>query len=142
MKPRTALSCVGRSASSRSAAGWYFGAAHASRPSRPRVTAGTLVFPDLATKLQMPRRVEITHRGRPGDRQARRIWGLADRGGYPVQPAKLRAMLTGLTELRLVEPRTADPAVRPPRVEDPNGKTARTPTCCACSTPAASRSSS
>ena len=37
-------------------------------------------------------------------------WGLEDRGGYPVQVTKLRGMLTALTELRLVEPRTTDPA--------------------------------
>jgi hypothetical protein len=30
---------------------------------------------------------------------------------YPVQAAKLRGMLTALTELRLVEPRTSDPAL-------------------------------
>ena len=37
-------------------------------------------------------------------------WGLVDRGGYPVQESKLHAMLTALTELRLAQPRTSDPA--------------------------------
>jgi hypothetical protein len=51
-------------------------------------------------------------------------WGLADRGGYVVQPSKLRGMLTGLTELRLVEQRTTDPEqFGRLGLEDPNGKT-------------------
>ena len=37
-------------------------------------------------------------------------WVLPDRGNYPVRPEKLREMLVGLTELRLVEARTADRA--------------------------------
>ena len=69
------------------------------------------MFPGLAPKLQDAARIEITHQGKTlviakhGD-----TWGLADRGGYPVQQDKLRGMLTALTELRLVEPRTTDPA--------------------------------
>jgi hypothetical protein len=74
------------------------------------VLPGTLVFPGLAAKLQQAARIEATHQGktmmitRDGDK-----WGLADRGGYPVQEDKLREMLTGLTELRITEARTADP---------------------------------
>ncbi len=50
---------------------------------------------------------------------------LSDRAGYIVQPTKLRSMLTALTELRLVEPRTKDPAeFSRLGLEDPNGKTA------------------
>ncbi len=37
------------------------------------------------------------------------VWGVDSRGGYPVQETKLRGLLTGLTELRLAEPRTSDP---------------------------------
>ena len=41
---------------------------------------------------------------------------------YPVQEAKLRGLLTGLTELRLAEPRTTDPAqFGRLGVDDPNG---------------------
>ncbi|CAH2604623.1 conserved protein of unknown function [Rhodovastum atsumiense] len=74
--------------------------------------AGTLVFPGLAGRLQQAARVELTTKGQPlvitkqGD-----VWGLADRGNYPVQAGKLRELLTGLTELHLTEPRTADPAM-------------------------------
>ena len=43
-------------------------------------------------------------------------WGLPDKGGYPIQEDKLRALMTGLTELRITEPRTSDPdAVPAPR---------------------------
>jgi hypothetical protein len=92
------------------AAGWYL--SHASRtPERAEITAGSLVFPGLASSLQNAARIEITNKGkilslvRQGE-----TWGIADRGGYPVQREKLREMLTGLTELSFVERRTADPA--------------------------------
>jgi hypothetical protein len=82
-------------------------------PARPAATeAGTLVFPGLAPKLQEAARIDITSKGqtlaitREGD-----SWGLADRGNYPVQQDKLRELLTGLTELRLTEPRTAEPSL-------------------------------
>lgn len=89
--------------------GWY--ASRTAAPPRTEVVAGALMFPDLAPGLQGAARIEVTNKGktlviaRQGD-----VWGVADRGGYPVLAAKLREMLTGLTELRLVEPRTSDPA--------------------------------
>ena len=90
--------------------GWYFG--NFSRaPEHTEIAADGLVFPALAPSLQNAARIEITSKGktlllvRQGD-----AWGVADRGGYPVQREKLREVLTGLTELRLIEPRTADPA--------------------------------
>lgn len=90
--------------------GWYFGPA--SVPGEQKsVYAGKLMFPDLAPKLQNIARIEVEHHGktltiaRQGDH-----WGLVDRSGYPVQEAKLRSMLTALTELRLVAPRTSEPA--------------------------------
>lgn len=89
--------------------GWY--ASQTASPPRSEVVAGALMFPNLAPALQAAARIEVTNKGKnlaiakQGD-----VWGVADRGGYPVQAAKLREMLTGLTELRLVEPRTADPA--------------------------------
>src|SRR6185437_14179154 len=105
------------------AGGWYFGTAMT--PSQQRsIDAGQLMFPDLAPKLQQAARIEVVHQGRStaiernGDR-----WGMAERGGYPVQETKLRGMLTALTELRLVEPRTADPAqFAALGVEDPDAK--------------------
>ena len=92
------------------AAGWYL--SNTSRaPDRAEISLGSLVFPGLAPSLQNAARIEITNKGkilslvRQGE-----TWGIAGRGGYPVQREKLREMLTGLTELSLVERRTADPA--------------------------------
>ncbi len=124
MRPRTlaALVVIGIVAI---AGGWYFGTAQ--QPSEQRAySEGRLLFPGLAQKLQDAARVEISHQGKTtaivkhGD-----IWGLEDRGGYAVQASKLRGMLTALTELRLVEQRTADPEqFSRLGLEDPNGKTA------------------
>ena len=87
------------------AGGWYFGAAQ--QPTEQQAyNGGRLMFPDLASMLLDAARIESVHHGktttlaRHGD-----MWGLLDRGGYPVQSSKLRGMLTGLTELRLVEQR-------------------------------------
>ena len=77
---------------------------------RQQMEIGRLAVPDLAARLQTADRVEIV-RGdktlsiqKSGDR-----WVLPERGGYRVQTDKLRGMLTGLTELRLLDPRTNDP---------------------------------
>jgi hypothetical protein len=92
------------------AGGWYFGPG-ANSGSRVVVPAGTLVFPGLAGKLQAATMVEISNKGKTlRIARGKEFWGLADRGGYKVQQDKLREMLTGLTELRIIEPRTADPA--------------------------------
>jgi hypothetical protein len=78
---------------------------------RQEVASGGLAFPGLATRLQGAARVEVTKPDgtltllRQGE-----AWVLPDKGGYPVRPEKLREMLVGLTELRLIEARTADPA--------------------------------
>jgi hypothetical protein len=87
--------------------GWYFGTAY--QPTvQTGVANGTLMFPGLAAHLAEAARIEITHQGatitlaRIGDK-LEAPWGLAQRGMYPVQT-------TALTELRLVEPRTSDPA--------------------------------
>jgi hypothetical protein len=104
--------------------GWYFGIREEPKEQQA-FNSGTLMFPDLAPRLQDAARIEIIHQGattvleKHGD-----AWGLAERGGYPVQTSKLRGMLTALTELRLVEPRTADPAkFSQLGLEDPNAKT-------------------
>ena len=85
------------------------------------------MFADLAPKLEQAARIEIVHAGKTmaivkhGD-----VWGLEERAGYVVQPTKLRGMLTALTELRLVEPRTTDPAeFKRLGLEDPSGTSAK-----------------
>lgn len=91
---------------------WLMGATGERGAASASLHAGSLAFPDLTPRLKDVARIELVHGGqtaviieRHGDR-----WGITDRSGYPVLPAKLREMLTSLTELRLVEPRTADPA--------------------------------
>lgn len=93
------------------AGGWYFGTAtvpveHATIP------PGTLMFPGLTPKLADAAKLEITHQGKQTVIEKRQDggWGVASMHDYPIQENKLRAMLTALTELRLVEPRTRDPA--------------------------------
>jgi hypothetical protein len=95
--------------------GWYFGTAR--EPAmQTSVAGGTLMFPGLTAHLADAARIEITHQGttialvRLGDKPES-SWGLQQRGNYPVQVTKLRGMLTALTELRLVEPRTTDPTL-------------------------------
>jgi hypothetical protein len=107
------------------AGGWYFGTAE--KPSQEQAfNAGRLMFPDLAPRLQEAARIEITHQDKTTALAKRGdAWGLVDRGGYAVQGSKLRGMLTALTELRLVEPRTTDPAqFSRLGLEDPNQKDA------------------
>jgi Domain of unknown function (DUF4340) len=107
------------------AGGWYFGID--TLPTEQRsADAGKLMFPDLAPRLQQATRIEIVHQGKTMVIEKRNVggqvrWGLADRGGYPVQETKLRSMLTALTELRLVDQRTSDPTqFSTLGVEDPN----------------------
>ena len=92
------------------AGGWFLGPGSMPKVSQ-NIGAGRLAFPDLAPKLAQAAKLMLEQKGKTlviekhGD-----IWGVADRGGYPVQATKLRGVLTGLTELRLVDRRTADPA--------------------------------
>ncbi|ODU59837.1 MAG: hypothetical protein ABS99_03310 [Acetobacteraceae bacterium SCN 69-10] len=124
MKPRTSV-ILAVIAAIVLFAGWRFGPA--TMPgSETSASAGTLVFPNLAPKLQTAAKVEITHQNKTLviARQTDGSWGLADHGGFRVQPDRLRELLTGLTELRITEPRTADPAEYARLgVEDPKGPT-------------------
>jgi hypothetical protein len=91
------------------AGGWYFGTA--TQPEQRALDTGKLMFPDLTAKLKDARRIEITSKGKITAIELKNnVWGVADRGGYPVEDTKLRGLLTALTELRLTEPRTTDPA--------------------------------
>ncbi len=93
------------------AGGWYFGIA--TQPAeQTTVAGGQLMFPDLAKNLQSATKVDISHQGTQTviEKRPDGGWGLAGMHDYPVQQAKLRGLLTGLTELRLTEQRTSDPA--------------------------------
>src|ERR1700760_4826934 len=105
------------------AGGWYFGAA-TTPTEQTVVSGGMLMFPDLAPRLRDATRVEITNQSKTTviEKRPDGAWGIAAMHDYPVQEAKLRGMLTGLTELRLAEPRTSDPAeFSRLGVDDPNG---------------------
>jgi hypothetical protein len=104
--------------------GWYFGP-HQIPGASEHVAAGTLMFPDLTAKLQNAAEIDITHQGKTVViRHNGNTWGLADRGGYPVETDKLHSTFAALTELRLAEPRTTDPAnYARLGVEDPSSKT-------------------
>jgi hypothetical protein len=105
--------------------GWYFGTAQ--EPQETVEDAGRLMFPDLAAHLADATRVELDHGASTLRivKDAKGHWGLAERGGYPVDIAKLRALMTGLTELLLTEQRTADPGeLGKLGLDDPTGKDA------------------
>jgi hypothetical protein len=124
MRPRTTLALV-VVACLALLGGWYFGL----RGSQPATVApsGQLAFPDLAGRLAQAARIEIQHAGHTTVLQRRgALWMDDAAGGYPVQPGKLHAVLAGLTELRLMEPRTDDPALMDRLGLDDTGKPAST----------------
>jgi hypothetical protein len=105
------------------AGGWYFGTGTTPRE-QTSIPGGTLMFPWLADKLNDVAKLEITRQGKQTviEKRPDGGWGVASMHLYPVQDTKLRTLLTGLTELRLTEPRTSDPAsFSRLGVDDPNG---------------------
>ncbi|MES2713085.1 MAG: DUF4340 domain-containing protein [Pseudomonadota bacterium] len=76
----------------------------------PPAGSAELAFPGLPQRLQGAARIEVTRNAdslvvqRVGE-----TWVLPERGNYPARPERIRELLTGLTELRLTEPRTANP---------------------------------
>jgi hypothetical protein len=82
------------------------------------------MFPGLAGQLKDAARMVVTHQGKATviEKRPDGAWGIASMHDYPVQETKLRGVLAGLTELRLTEPRTTDPAeFSRLGVDDPNG---------------------
>jgi hypothetical protein len=81
------------------------------RGAPPPAAAGALAFPGLTQRLAGATRIEVRKPDatlvvqREGER-----WVLPGKAGHPVRPERVRELLVGLTELRLIEPRTADPA--------------------------------
>jgi len=90
--------------------GWYFGP-HQSPTEQENLASVPLFFPGLAGRLEKAAQIDITSAGkkivieRKGD-----VWGLPDRGFFPVEPTKVHSVLAGLTLLRRLAPRTANPA--------------------------------
>ena len=76
----------------------------------PLPGGASLAFPGLAQRLQAAARIEAKrHDGTLEVARRGETWVLPAKGGYPVRQEKVRELLTGLTELRLTEPRTANP---------------------------------
>jgi hypothetical protein len=79
-------------------------------PTGPDPDTAALAFPGLAPRLAAAARLEVKrHDGTLVVARQGEAWVLPDKAGYPVRQEKMRELLVGLTELRLTEPRTADP---------------------------------
>jgi hypothetical protein len=91
-------------------------------PPAPSPASAALAFPDLAQRLQAAARIEARrHDGTLELARRGETWVLPAKGGYPVRQEKVRELLVGLTELRLTEPRTANPEMLDRLgVEDPS----------------------
>ncbi|WP_439594952.1 DUF4340 domain-containing protein [Falsiroseomonas sp.] len=80
------------------------------RASPPPASASDLAFPGLAPRLANAASIEVKrHDGTLLVRRAGESWVLPAKADYPVRPERVRELLVGLTELRLTEPRTANP---------------------------------
>jgi hypothetical protein len=77
----------------------------------PSPSASDLAFPGLAQRLAQAAAIEVKrHDGTLTVRRAAPdVWVLPAKADYPVRPERVRELLVGLTELRLTEPRTANP---------------------------------
>lgn len=103
--------------------------------SGPGPAAGRRVLPELAghagdaASLELwhgGRKVTIKRQSRSPAPEANRQWGIAEKQGFPADPARLRQTLLGLSELTLVEAKTARPDLYPRLdLEEPTGKDAR-----------------
>jgi hypothetical protein len=108
MRRRTILAIGGTGAAAVAAA--ILLAPAGERPGR--FTPGALAFPDLAPRLAQAARVElIRHTERTTLLRVGEGWGVEQLSNYPARLPKLREMLAALTELRLMEERTSDPAL-------------------------------
>ena len=81
------------------------------RAEPPPASATPLAFPGLAPRLANAASIEVVrHDGTLTVRRAAPDrWVLPARADYVARPERVRELLTGLTELRLAEPRTANP---------------------------------
>lgn len=96
-----------------------------SRPeSAAQTRSGTPLFDGLRARVNDVARVKVTSsdevytlaRGEAG-------WGLVEKGSYPVDAGKVKALVIGLSELALVEEKTANPELFARLgVQDPGGE--------------------
>ncbi|HUE18167.1 MAG TPA: DUF4340 domain-containing protein [Stellaceae bacterium] len=88
---------------------------------------GTPVLPEVAPNLAAITRVSLV-RGDVATTLIRdgEAWAVAERGNYPADAQKLRALLLGLAELTYVEPKTKQPQSYPRlQIEDAGDKDAK-----------------
>lgn len=106
---RRALLLLGLGAATSLGAAWLF--APEEGETRAGFAPGALAFPGLAPRLSDAARVEI-RRGEAAVNllRAGEDWALAEMHAHRARPGRVRELLAGLTELRLAEERTADPA--------------------------------
>lgn len=91
------------------------------------ITSGPVsepLFQGLMDRLNDVRTVRITTPETMLTVQARdKGWVLVEKGGYPVEPAKVRELVLGLANLQLVEAKTANPErLKRLELEEPAGK--------------------
>jgi hypothetical protein len=81
------------------------------RAEPPPPASAPFAFPNLAPRLANAQRIEVVrHDGTLTVNRANpETWVLPAKADYPVRPERVRELLVGLTELRLTEPRTANP---------------------------------
>lgn len=83
------------------------------RSSAPETSAGALLMPDLAQAINSVERITVTAAGAETVATIERGadgWGVVEKGGYPADVAKIRALLVALAQAEIVEEKTGDPA--------------------------------
>jgi hypothetical protein len=82
------------------------------------------LFPGLLDRLNDVREVRVTNPdGKLTVTATDSGWSLAEKAGYPVDPAQVRNLALALANLQLVEPKTADPQrLRRLQLDEPGGE--------------------
>lgn len=110
MRRRTIL-ILGGAAAATLAGAVLLAPERAERTAFPGGSGGELAFPGLAARLSEARRIEVRKPDATLALERRdESWVLPEKAGYPARPERVRELLVGLTELRLAERRTDDPA--------------------------------
>lgn len=89
----------------------------------PAATVGGKLFPELSGHVNDVVEVALVDAGTAFSvRKEGASWGAADKGGYPVDFDKVKALVLGVAEFTVVEPMTKNPEFHAKMgVEDPSG---------------------
>jgi hypothetical protein len=92
--------------------------------SSAQAKAGAPLFEGLRARVNDVARVRVTSSDEVYTLERKESgWGLLEKGGYPVDVDKVKALVVGLSELELVEEKTANPALYARLgVQDPEAK--------------------